>query len=246
MIQWTYAAELPVIFVGGLLGGAHCIGMCGPLALTLGSGSRSAGDNMRRQLVFSVGRLFTYSFLGIAAGVGGMWLSGHSRALVLSQSWLAIFAGVALVVMGLATAGLLPRVVSGRLGSMPCGAAQGLKSFLTAGRLSAVLLAGVFTGFIPCGLVYAFLAKALSTGSVAWGGLTMLAFGLGTIPLMVAAGTGFSLLSINWRARVFQAAAWCVVLTGAITIARGASQLNPPEGQATAPCPLCAAEEAGK
>lgn len=234
--------ELPLIFVGGLLGGAHCIGMCGPLALTLSAGSRTAGDNLRRQFVFSLGRLFTYAFLGLAAGVGGMWASQHSRTLVLSQSWLAMAAGVALIVMGLATAGLLPQRWRARLGGMPCGAARGLKSFLAAPQLSGVLLAGVFTGFIPCGLVYAFLVKALSTGSVMAGGLTMLAFGLGTVPLMVAAGAGASLLSATWRARVFQAAAWCVVLTGAITVARGASQLNPPQGEATAPCPLCAAE----
>ncbi|MBX3433823.1 MAG: sulfite exporter TauE/SafE family protein [Pirellulales bacterium] len=235
--------ELPLIFVGGLLGSAHCIGMCGPLALTLGAGARGAKDNLRRQVVFSAGRLFTYAAAGAAAGFGGLWLAQNNRTVVLSQAWVGIVAGAALVLIGLATAGILPRKALKLLGGVPCGAAAGLKSFLTAPHLSGVLLAGVFTGFIPCGLVYAFLLKALSTGSVLAGGLTMLAFGLGTMPLMIAAGAGASLLSIATRQRVFHAAAWCVVLTGAITIARGATQLSPPDGATTAPCPLCEAAD---
>ena len=231
--------ELPLIFVGGILGSAHCLGMCGPLAIALSAGSEGKGKLLNRQCVFSLGRVFTYSFCGAAAGLGGAWISAESRSFVLSQAWLAIFAGAVLVLMGAVTAGLLPKPATRILGGVPCGAASWLKTFLSSPGWPSALLAGVFTGFIPCGLVYAFLLKAGSSGSVWEGWLTMVAFGLGTIPLMVLIGMGGQLLSLTGRARLFRIAAWCIIVTGAISIARGSAQLNPPEDVATAPCPLC-------
>ncbi len=234
--------ELPLILVGGLLGSAHCIGMCGPLAVSLSAGATAGTNHLARQLVFSLGRVFTYGFCGAVAGLGGAWISSDSRSFVLSQAWLAILAGAVLLLMGLVTAGVLPRPAVKRLGGLPCGTAGWLKTFLTAPGWSAVLVAGVFTGFIPCGLVYAFLLKAGSSGSMWQGLLTMVAFGLGTIPLMVAVGYGGQFLSIVGRSRLFRVAAWCIVLTGAISIARGYAQLDPPTDMATAPCPLCEAQ----
>ncbi|MCA9247666.1 MAG: sulfite exporter TauE/SafE family protein [Planctomycetales bacterium] len=232
--------ELPLIFVGGLLGSAHCIGMCGPLAIALSS----AGPErlLRRQLVFSLGRLFTYASCGAMAGFGGAWISASSRTFVLSQAWLALLAGVVLVLMGLATAGLLPRPALQFFGAASCGAAGWMKTFLNSPSWTGVLLAGVFTGFIPCGLVYAFLLKAGSSGGIWQGWLTMAAFGLGTVPLMVAVGYGGRLFSVAGRARLFRIAAWCIVLTGAISIARGASQLNTPVDEAAEACPFCASD----
>lgn len=232
--------ELPLALLGGLLGSAHCIGMCGPLAMTLGAATPRLGVNVQRQLAYSAGRVFTYSCGGAAAAFAGLWAASHSRSLVLSQAWLALAAGGLLVLMGLVTLGLAPRPALRMFGHAPCGAARALKTLLTEPTSSGAFLAGVATGFIPCGLVYAFLLKASSTGSVWLGGATMALFGVGTAPLMVLAGAGASLMSISARARVYRLAAWCVVLAGAITIARGASQLRPDEGSATAPCPFCA------
>jgi len=234
--------ELPLVFVGGLLGSAHCIGMCGPLAISLSAGAPAGVSHLRRQLVYSLGRVFTYGFCGAAAGFGGAWLSTGSRGFVWSQAWLAILAGVVLLLMGLVTLGLVPKPATRLLARFPCGTATWLKTFLTSGGWTGPLLAGVFTGFIPCGLVYAFLLKAGSSGSVWLGWLTMAAFGLGTIPLMVLVGGGSRFLSVMGRSRLLQIAAWCIVLTGAISIARGATQLNSTSLAATAPCPLCQPE----
>lgn len=234
--------ELPLIFVGGLLGSAHCIGMCGPLAVSLSASLPAGASLLQRQLVFSLGRLFTYAFCGAAAGLGGAWLSSGSRSFVLSQAWLAIFAGVVLILMGLVTVGILPKPATRILAGLPCGAASWLKTFLTSSSWSGPLLAGVFTGFIPCGLVYAFLLKAGSSGSLWLGWLTMVAFGLGTIPLMVLLGYSGKFLSVAHRSRLFQVAAWCIVLTGAISIARGTTQLDAPSVADAAPCPLCESE----
>ncbi len=231
--------ELPLIFVGGLLGSAHCLGMCGPLAVSLSAGAPAGTNLLTRQLFFSLGRVFTYSFGGAVAGFGGAWLSAGSRGFVLSQAWLALIAGGVLVAMGLVTAGVLPKPAMRLLGGLPCGAAGWLKTFLAAPGWVGPLVAGVFTGFIPCGLVYAFLLKAGSSGNLWVGMSTMVAFGLGTLPLMVLAGYGGRMLSVVGRAKLFRIAAWCIVLTGAISIARGAAQMNVPAETATASCPFC-------
>lgn len=234
--------ELPLIFVGGLLGSSHCLGMCGPLALTVGMGQPGLASNLRRQLVFSAGRIFTYAFLGAVAGYFGWWLARQPTTLVNAQAALAIVAGLFLVVLGLVSTGLLPRLPVFSLIPHVCGASGWLKTFLTAPGWSGALLAGVFTGFLPCGLVYAFLALAATTANMFDGLLTMTFFGLGTVPLMVAAGCGGSLLSHTMRSRVLQVAAWCVVLTGAITLARGGGFLRLSADAAPAGCPFCNGE----
>ena len=99
-----------------------------------------------------------------------------------------------------------------------------------------MFLAGLATGFLPCGLLYGMLANAASTSDLLTGGLTMAVFGLGTAPVMVLTGFGGSLLGVAQRRRLFQAAGWCVVITGAITLVRGIYGLQP--GQIPG-CPLC-------
>jgi sulfite exporter TauE/SafE len=231
--------ELPLIFVGGLLGSYHCIGMCGPLALALGVTEEGLVANLRRQLVFSAGRILTYGFGGTLAAYAGWWLGRWPAAAFNAQAVLAIVAGAALVLLGLAGAGLVPQLRFGRFAPQSCAAAKGLKTLLTAPGLGSAFLAGVFTGFIPCGLVYAFLAVAASTGDVLRGWLTMVAFGAGTVPLMVLAGSSGSLISVAARARVLRIAAGCVVVVGVISIARGAGYLSLSSGGLPASCPFC-------
>ncbi|QEG33819.1 sulfite exporter TauE/SafE family protein [Bythopirellula goksoeyrii] len=231
--------ELPLILLGGLLGSAHCLGMCGPLAISLSAGAPPGTNHLHRQLIFSMGRIFTYSFCGAIAGFSGAWLTKQSGGFVQSQATLAIFAGTLLVLMGLVTAGVLPRPFYRLLGGLPCGASTWLKTFLSAPGWTGPLLAGLFTGFIPCGLVYAFLIKAGSTAQLGQGLLTMLAFGIGTIPMMVIVGYGAQFLSLVSRAQIFRIAAWCIVVTGVISITRGAAQFYAPSQNGTASCPLC-------
>jgi len=229
--------ELAMIFVGGVLGSSHCVGMCGGFALSIGVGATSLRANVRRQLIYSLGRIFTYSVAGAAAGYGGMRLAHVLPNLVHAQAVLAIAAGVALVVQGAKSAGWLrfghPRFVHG-----PCLAQNFFASFLKGPGASNVFLAGVFTGFLPCGLVYAFLALATSTSDLWQGLVRMMLFGCGTIPLMVLTGCGGSLLGLSARRKALRMAAICVVATGAISILRGCGFLDWP-GLESGGCPLC-------
>ncbi len=229
--------ELPLIFVGGLLGSSHCLGMCGPLAIALGVPSHNLSHNFRRQLFFSVGRLSTYGFMGALSAFAGLWLSQWTWLATSAQGLLAVIGGAVLVVLGLTTAGILPRLKAGWITPNSCAAASWLKSLLLSPSKLSALLAGVFTGFIPCGLVYGFLAVAAASGDVLRGWLIMTTFGAGTMPLMLLAGCGATLISIATRARLLRLAAWCIVVTGVISIARGAGDLR---GAAPAKsCPFC-------
>ncbi|MCE9552310.1 MAG: sulfite exporter TauE/SafE family protein [Planctomycetes bacterium] len=230
--------EFPFVFLGGLLGSAHCLGMCGPLALVVGTAQPGWRGNLVRQLVFSTGRIFTYTTLGASAAYAGLSIAHRTSSLVHVQAWLAIASGFVLVVMGLATAGVLPRRVVGG-GGITCLAGTWLSTLLRDPRLSHAFLAGIFTGFIPCGLVYAFLALAASSGQMFLGALTMAVFGAGTIPLMILAGLGGTLLGYQLRSRVLQTAAWCVVITGLIAIARGTGFLGIPGVLSGSGCPFC-------
>lgn len=231
MIEW------PLVLLAGLLGSSHCIGMCGGFALAIGGGARSLRHNVLRQAVYTSGRLFTYAVLGAAVGFGGMRLASLVPGAVVLPALLAIAAGLLLLWQGLAATGWLPRRGLPPAAT-PCLAAPMFRTFLTSPDLGGVFLAGLLTGLLPCGLLYGMLALAASSRSMWLGMAAMVLFGLGTAPVMMLAGSGGSLLSLAGRRRLLHAAAWCVVLAGAVSIARGVAFLLPGADPQTA-CPFC-------
>jgi len=229
--------ELPLVFLAGALGSSHCIGMCGGFALAIGAGAQGLRHNLWRQLIYSAGRIFTYATAGALAGYGGQRLAAAASATINVQATLALLAGALLIGQGLLSAGQLPRkpIVGG---AAPCQANKAFRSLLSARSGTQVFLAGMFTGMLPCGFVYAFLSLAASRGSLPQGMATMVAFGLGTMPLMLLAGSGGSLLSLASRRRVLQVAAWSLILAGGVSIVRGAGHLRVGNYQG-AGCPAC-------
>lgn len=230
--------ELPLAVAGGLLGSAHCVGMCGGFVLTLGSAAGSWRDNVVRQFGFAFGRVFTYSALGAAVGYFGRRLI-TSVELAHAQAWLALAAGVLLVWQGLKATGLWPARRRTSTATRPACLRPGLLGTLLRTRGAvAGLIAGVLTGLLPCGLVYAFLALAAAAGTMPGGMAVMACFGLGTVPVLTSLGLGASLAGVKLRQRLTHAAAWCVLLTGAVSIARGAAAWSTPVAE-TPRCPLC-------
>lgn len=236
--------ELSLIFVSGLLGSAHCIGMCGGIAATMSLGTKSMLGAVARQGCWSLGRTLTYMFLGVAASaVGAKFLKSTGNAVWL-QSAFAIIAGLLLVVQGLHAAGWLKWRVR-RRANVPCVTTTVFSQFFKGGSSTGVFVAGLLTGFLPCGLVYSFLALAASSASVAKGVLIMLAFGLGTIPIMLITGAGLSMATIGIRKKLIQVAGIAVLVTGLMTTARGIAFATNARtaSSATAACPMCAAHE---
>ena len=235
--------ELPLVFLGGLLGSAHCVGMCGGFAVRVGLGASGFLANLSRQLTYSAGRIFTYSFLGVIAGYAGMWLSGKTNLWINTQAILCMLAGGWLTIYGLLELGLIPRRYQQRVGpgAAACLAGTFVGPFLAARGRLAILLAGVLTGFLPCGLVYAFLALASSSGSIGTGLATMSIFGAGTAPLMILTGASGSLLSHYMRRHLLRISAICVCLMGFVSIARGIVFLHLWSAPEAARCLLCGA-----
>ncbi|MCA9185123.1 MAG: sulfite exporter TauE/SafE family protein [Pirellulaceae bacterium] len=232
--------ELPFILLAGMTGSAHCVGMCGGFVLALGSSAKGWRENVLRQSAFSCGRAFTYAFLGAVAAVGGLWLNSKYRSVMNISAVLAVVAGVFLIQQGLSAAGWWPKR---RVASRPnaaCLTVSFYRSFLTAPGHANAFVAGVLTGLLPCGLLYGMLALAANTQSLWRGMLVMVFFAVGTMPVMMATGCSGTLLSMRWRQHLLQVAAWCVVLTGVITLARGVGVLPifGPVAEA-GKCPLC-------
>jgi uncharacterized protein len=168
----------------GAIGSAHCVGMCGPLVLTLGRTLKrsSRAAQLRHDLTYHAGRVLTYAVMGAAAGTIGQTLSfwGFGRALALAAGLMLLLAAIG---------SLLPKRLLG-VGAAP--AALATKACAAAGQWSRAhvvagpVLAGAANGLLPCGLVYSALLTATATGTVASALVMMIGFGLGTMPALVA------------------------------------------------------------
>lgn len=211
-----------LIFLAGLAGSFHCIGMCGGFACAIGSDPRGPRATLLRHLTYNTGRLTTYCFLGAVAGYLGLLATGHADigATGVMQRALALISGALMVVIGLQFLGYLARW---RLALRGGGyLAQALRSLLGETHPAMPLAFGVFNGFLPCPLVYAFAAQAAASAGPLPGILTMAAFGLGTFPAMLLMGG----VGARQRLRGVRIAGAFVVLLGVITLARGALPLG--------------------
>jgi sulfite exporter TauE/SafE len=230
--------ELLMVFVGGLLGSSHCVGMCGAFAISIGAATRDWRINLARQVIYSLGRVFTYSAAGAMVGFAGFRLNRELPTWVHIQSWLAVFAGMLLVIQGLKAAGVWRRLPP--RGSRPACLPAGLfASFLKVPYFGSVFLAGMINGLLPCGLVYAFLTFAANTQSMLSGMTHMLLFGLGTVPIMVMTGCSGGLLSLASRRRLLHVSACCVIVTGVLSISRGIAFISRDAQVAAVSCPAC-------
>jgi sulfite exporter TauE/SafE len=182
-----------------------------------------------RHLLYNLGRLSTYAFLGALAGALGQVICTTqgttvpllSGSLDTGQRLLAIVAGLLMIAIGLQFFGLLRRRHGAPAGFAGTTFAVSLRSLLTAPGPAAPLAFGVFNGFLPCPLVYAFAAQAASTAAALPGFLVMAAFGLGTFPAMLLMGGIGRMLAPAWRRRGVWLAGGCILLLGLITLGRG-------------------------
>jgi uncharacterized protein len=218
-----------VAFVAGFAGSFHCIGMCGGFACGLGGDPRGRAATMLRHLVYNSGRLTTYCFLGALAGAVGQIVCTRQETTLtflggsvdVAERILAIVAGLLMITMALQFFGLLQAFHRLSVGFGTSTLAMSLRSLMTARSRAAPLAFGVFNGFLPCPLVYAFAAEAASTGQALPGFLTMASFGLGTFPAMLMIGGVGRILAPAWCQHGVRLAGSCILLLGIITLGRG-------------------------
>jgi sulfite exporter TauE/SafE len=204
----------------GLFGGLHCIGMCGGIVSALagaGPDGRVGHREIAAQLLYSAGRISSYTLAGaIAGGLGWSLLSllGADAARALR-----VLAGAFLVAAGLYLAGWwlgLARLE--RVGARAWRHIAPLsKKLQPLDRSWKRFAAGAVWGWLPCGLVYAALAGASASGGAATGAAMMAAFGVGTLPALLAAGTLSQ--TIQSRVQTRRLAGALLVVFGLWTIA---------------------------
>lgn len=208
----------------GVLGGGHCVAMCGGVASAAcaGTGERRVGGRVFLSLAWSGGRVVTYAALGALCGVLGA-LPASVLPLGFVQVTLRVVAALVLVGFGLRLVGVM-----GPLSVAPGRGALGAplwrrvstfaKRFIPAKTAGQAFALGAAWGLVPCGLVYAALALAVSSGSAANGAATMAAFGVGTMPVFALLVGALRALGERWASRSARVAA------GALLILLGAFQ----------------------
>ena len=202
--------------------------MCGGFACALGTGQSERSHAIGRQLLYNLGRLTTYTFIGALAGsIGqvictsaGVTNTALDGPLSTSQRLLAVASGVLMLLMALQFFGFrrLHHVAVGFGGG---AFVTGFRALLAAPGAAAPLAFGVFNGFLPCPLVYAFAAQATAGAHALSGMMTMAAFGLGTFPAMLMMGGVGRAIGPAWRHRGVRLAGGFILVLGLITLGRG-------------------------
>ncbi|AEB58125.1 membrane protein [Ectopseudomonas mendocina] len=202
----------------GLLGGGHCLGMCGGLmgALTLAIPPDQRGRRLQLLLAYNLGRILSYSLAGLLLGLAG-WAIAGSKAEVVMRTVAALL----LIAMGLYLAGWwsgLTRIEA--LGRGLWRHIQPLtRRFMPVTSIPKAVVLGGLWGWLPCGLVYSTLLWASSQGSAVDSALLMLAFGLGTWPVLLATGLAAERITALLRKRgVRMAGGLLVILFGIWTL----------------------------
>lgn len=201
----------------GLLGSAHCLGMCGPLALALPIGNAKGIKRVFLVLSYNSGRIITYSLFGFVFG-----LIGYSIVLGGYQQLLSIFAGCVLLLIVLLPSNLkFKSNLQARLFGFFEKIKRKLSALLIKEGYKPLLLIGLLNGLLPCGLVYAAAVGSLATGNAWKGALFMLCFGAGTLPLMFGLSWFKQFISIKSRNFIRKATPVFVVSLALLLIVRG-------------------------
>lgn len=219
--------QLPYLaaFMVGLLGGVHCVGMCGGIvgALTLGLPTRQQGriaETLPFHLAYNVGRIASYGVAG--ALLGGMGLASARLLPVQSvQTLLQGLAGIFMIALGLYLGGWwfgLTRLEQSGANLWrklePLG-----RRLLPVRSPAAALAVGAVWGWLPCGLVYSVLIMALTAGGPVEGAMLLLSFGVGTLPTLLASGLLATRLATFLRLTWVKSTAGVLVfLFGAVTL----------------------------
>ena len=204
-------------FILGLLGSFHCVGMCGPIAFMLPVDRSSSLKKISQITIYHIGRLLTYSLIGLIFG-----LIGKSLYIFGFQQQLSIAIGIIMILIV-----LIPQRTFNKYNfSKPIYKAiskvkSALGNAMKKKTLDTFLTIGFLNGFLPCGLVYMALFAAIAGGSALDGSLYMAVFGLGTIPLMTTAIYFSHFLKGAARQRIQKAIPVFIITIGVLFIIRG-------------------------
>ena len=206
---------LVAAFLAGLSGGAHCAAMCGPLiGIACGGKARDAGawPWLRRALAYNAGRVSSYVAAGAITGtLGGAGLA--LRGVLHVQQVMLLAMSLSMLLLAAYLAGIAPLVGAvERFGSAAWRRISPLtRRFLPIDTDGRAFGMGLVLGWLPCGMVYVALIAALTTANAFHGGLVMAAFGLGTLPNVLALSAWFRGLAAYSKKRGMRLVAAAVI-----------------------------------
>jgi len=231
----TLLSSLTLAFVTGLISSfGHCLGMCGGIVAIYSARQAQITNDTSTSLLSRVisflplhlGRITTYTFFGAVIGLAGSLLD-QAGGMMGWQGLFSVLVGIAMLLVSLSLLGVLPPIEAALLtmtnGNSPMARMRGLfgkRSFLST------LTLGVLWGFLPCGLVFAMLVMAAGAQSMIGGALTMLVFGLGTVPTLVGFGIAANLIGPKLRGGLQSFAAILLMLFAVQTVLRGLAVAN--------------------
>lgn len=222
------------MFALGLATSVHCISMCGPMVVTYavkGEDDEHWSSKIVPNLAYQVAKITSYVLVGLLLGAIGSAFNLNGV-----RPWIMFAAGAFMIILGLGMTGRVPWAA--RLTPRPprflitslsklrrkarSDAEEGMSSIATP------IAFGLLTGFMPCAPLQAAQLAAAGTGNVLYGGEAMLAFGLGTAPLMLVFGMVSSMIPKDWKHRMTVALAIVVMVFGLVFINRAATLVGSP------------------
>ena len=213
-----------LMVTSGVLGGfGHCLGMCGPIVTSCSLIIKN--KSMVPHLLYNLGRISTYAFLGGIVGMTGslIGITGNTQVF---QKVVMVLAGVLIMIMGMSLAGWFPFIVyTENHGNFFSSLSEKAKTIISGDvKVSSFFPAGILLGFIPCGLVYTALLAAARAGMDAEnhfygflsGTVLMWLFGIGTMPSMLLLGKIANSISSKIRGHLYRLSAMIMIVMGLI------------------------------
>lgn len=204
---------ITALIMGGI-GTMHCIGMCGPIALSLPVVSSSNTSRFLSTLLYNAGRVVTYSILGAIFGI-----AGSTAAFFGYQQWLSVIMGIIILVLIFLPGNHLAK--KHFLTIMFDTLRTKLGNLFVRKNYHSVFFIGLLNGLLPCGLVYMALAGAISTVSVINSSIFMAAFGLGTLPVMWSISFFGAFINIRVRQGIRKVYPYLMTVMAILLILRG-------------------------
>lgn len=207
---------IPALILG-FLGSFHCVGMCGPIALSLPVQHLSGLSKVIGILLYNLGRVITYSVLGFLLG-----LIGKTFTLFTTQQTLSIIIGIVFIAAFLLSI-FRKRIINNVSWIQPWNKwiTNKMLPFFHKKNLFILLLLGIFNGLLPCGLVYMALAGALAF-STSWHSVIFMAsFGLGTLPAMASLSFAGNIITLSMRNKIKKLTPYIIGFMGLLFVLRG-------------------------
>ncbi len=203
-------------FILGALGSVHCVGMCGPIALSLPVVNKGNNSKFTSVLLYNMGRVVTYAAFGILFGT-----IGKTFALFGFQQWLSISLGGLIIIFLVLPKKSKVFQKTNIFIHFFYKIRTGLGKLFKKRNYKSVFFIGLLNGLLPCGLVYMAVAGAIATASILNSALFMAFFGLGTFPMMLSVSFFGSFINVNARQKIRAAYPYLMFLMACLLIIRG-------------------------